>query len=392
MLEDKKYFLRYMIILAMMSSMGLLASDIYIPAMPYLVNKLNTTQSMLQLTLGIYLFCLAVSQIFIGFLSDIYGRRKVLLVGFILYTFASLGCSLSYSIDSLIIFRFFQAIGASAGLVVGRATISDQFDLSESAKIYSIIYPIVAVSPAIAPLIGGYLSSFLGWQYTFGFVFVFGVVLIVLTYLFLAETNKNKANKKIFHIFNDYPTLLRDKRFLSFVIPVCLLYGTWFTYLSQSTFLFKQINYSEHTVGYFYIPLTIMIFLGNILNKYLISKGIRTERVFYIGLMFFLSGGIIFILIRIFQDFNSAYEIIVPMSIVSVSNGIVLPLGIASAINIFKEKSGVASGLVGFMQIGFSAICASFIGKLFGINFTVLATTILLMSVLSILIYTLMKE
>ena len=82
-----------MIILAMMSSMGLLASDIYIPAMPSLSNALSTTDSSLQLTLGVYLFGLAISQIFIGFLSDIYGRRKILLLGFSIYIVASIFCS-----------------------------------------------------------------------------------------------------------------------------------------------------------------------------------------------------------------------------------------------------------------------------------------------------------
>ena len=115
--NDKKYFIRYMIILAMMSSMGLLASDIYLPAMPNLATALSTTDSSLQLTLGIYLFGLAISQIFIGFLSDIYGRRIILLLGFCIYIVASICCSYSCSIQTLIIFRFIQAIGASAGLV-----------------------------------------------------------------------------------------------------------------------------------------------------------------------------------------------------------------------------------------------------------------------------------
>ena len=235
-INDKKYFIRYMIILAMMSSMGLLASDIYLPAMPNLATALSTTDSSLQLTLGIYLFGLAISQIFIGFLSDIYGRRKILLLGFSVYTTASIFCSFSHSIETLIIFRFIQSIGASAGLVVGRATISDQFSLKEATNIYNIIYPIVAISPAIAPFIGGYISTFFGWQATFEFVAIYGAVLLIVSFFFLKETNINRGHKKIFHIFHDYTSLISNTRFLSYVLPVCLVYGAWFTYLSQSTF------------------------------------------------------------------------------------------------------------------------------------------------------------
>lgn len=174
--NNKKDFIRYMVILAMMSSMGLLASDIYLPAMPSLSEALSTTDSSLQLTLGVYLFGLAISQIFVGFLSDIYGRRKILLIGFLIYVIASICCSFSSSIQTLIVFRFIQAIGASTGLVVGRATISDQFSLKEATNIYNIIYPIVAISPAIAPLIGGYIVTFFGWQATFEFVAIYGII------------------------------------------------------------------------------------------------------------------------------------------------------------------------------------------------------------------------
>ena len=256
-----------MIILTMMSSMGLLTSDIYLPAMPNLATALSTTNSSLQLTLGIYLFGLAISQIFIGFLSDIYGRRIVLLFGFCIYIVASICCSLSCSIQTLIIFRFIQAIGASAGLVVGRATISDQFNLKEATKIYNIIYPIVAISPAIAPLIGGYISTFFGWQATFQFVAIFGVILLVMSIFFLKETNQDIERKKLFYIFHDYPSLISNTTFLSYVIPVCLVYGAWFTYLSQSTFLFNEMGYAQHSVGYFYIPLAVMIYLGNFLGR-----------------------------------------------------------------------------------------------------------------------------
>ncbi|MEY8766530.1 MULTISPECIES: multidrug effflux MFS transporter [Francisella] len=390
-IKDKKYFFRYMVILAMMSSMGLLASDIYVPAMPSLSKALSTTSSSLQLTLGVYLFGLAISQIFIGFLSDIYGRRKTLLIGFGIYTIASICCGLSSSVHVLIICRFVQAIGASAGLVVGRATISDQFNLSEATKIYNIIYPIVAISPAIAPLIGGYISSFLGWQATFEFVAIYGIVLFIISFLFLKETNHNREQKKIIYIFHDYPLLISNYAFLSYLIPVCLLYGAWFTYLSQSTFLFNQMGYSQYTVGYFYIPLAIMIYLGNFFSKKVINIW-GSEKVFYIGLLSFLIGGVLFTAFYFLSSMNYAFEIIIPMSIVSISNGIVLPLGIASAINIFKDKSGVASGLVGFAQIGFSGLCASFIGKLFGINTFVLVITIFCMSILAFLSYILKSK
>jgi DHA1 family bicyclomycin/chloramphenicol resistance-like MFS transporter len=143
------------------------------------------------------------------------------------------------------------------------------------------------------------------------------------------------------------------------------------------------MGYAQHSVGYFYIPLAVMIYLGNLLGRKLMNR-FGNEVVFYIGLFSFLLGGLLFFSFNLVSNMNYASEMIIPMSIVSVSNGIVLPLSIASAINLFKNKSGVASGLIGFTQIGFSALCASFIGKLFGISISVLVITMLTMSILAI--------
>ncbi|MFT4694783.1 MAG: DHA1 family bicyclomycin/chloramphenicol resistance-like MFS transporter [Francisella sp.] len=134
-----------------------------------------------------------------------------------------------------------------------------------------------------------------------------------------------------------------------------------------------------------------MIYLGNLLGRKLMNR-FGNEVVFYIGLFSFLLGGLLFFSFNLVSNMNYASEIIIPMSIVSVSNGIVLPLGIASAINLFKNKSGVASGLIGFTQIGFSALCASFIGKLFGISISVLVITMLTMSILAISSHYILKK
>ena len=151
------------------------------------------------------------------------------------------------------------------------------------------------------------------------------------------------------------------------------------------------MGYTQHSVGYFYITLAMMIYVGNLAGKKLMNVW-TSEKVFYVGLLSFLCGSLLFFIFNLFSDMNYAFEIIIHMSIVSISNGIVLPLGIASAINIFKDKSGVASGLVGFAQIGFSGLCASFIGKLFGISIFVLVITILIMSILATLSHHFLKK
>lgn len=388
MLSKKEYFL-FIIIITMMSMMGLLASDVYIPALSQLSVELRATPSNIQLTLGVYLLGLSVFQLFCGPLSDHFGRRPVLLGGFVLYTVASLACVLAGSLEFLIIARFFQAIGACVGLVVGRAVIADLFNRDEASGVYNIVYPLVAASPAIAPFIGGYLTAWFGWRFTFLFVMLFGVVLLIMTAKFLRETRKPHSEdqpSRLTKIFSDIPGMIKNTGFLRYIVCICAIYGAWFTYLSEATFLFSKMGYSPHEIGYFYFPLAIAIYFGNFLCKRLVSR-IGLKNVFYIGQGFFILGSIIFFLGAIFMKATNPLEIILPMAIVAVANGIILPLGIPSAVALFPRASGSASGFVGFCQIGFSALCASFIGDWFGISELALASVLLVLSVGSLVLY-----
>lgn len=384
MTKQRKSFLMYMVVLTMMSTMGLIASDVYVPAMPMLASSLNASTVSVQFTLGIYLLGLSVSQLFAGPLSDHLGRRKVLLFGFVIYVLASIACALSVSIDMLLVSRFLQAVGACTGLVVGRATIADQFDLKEAAGIYNIVYPLVAASPAIAPLIGGYLATWFHWQATFVFVAIYGVVLLLLAIKFLPETLQKKSDDRILKVFVDSPKLLSNMTFVSYVVAICAIYGAWFTYLSQSTFLFQKMGFEVHQVGYFYIPLACMIYVGNLFSKVSVKR-IGVEKTFYFGLGFFLLGGVLFGLNLLVGGFSGALSLIIPMSVVSISNGIILPLGIASAINLFPNSAGSASGLVGFCQIGAASLCSTLIGRYFGISVEVLVISVLSLSVIALI-------
>ncbi len=374
--------------ITMMSMMGLLASDVYIPGLDKLTQALQATPSDIQLTLGLYLLGLSVFQLFYGPISDRYGRKPVLLIGFTLYTFASLACVFSHTIIELIIARFFQGVGACCGLVVGRAVIADKFDREQTIKVYNIVYPLVATSPAIAPFIGGYLTSWFSWRATFVFVTLFGMLLITMTALFLEETNQQRktADIKLTTIVANMPKMLRHPGFLSYLVCICAVYGAWFTYLAEGTFLFAKMGYHPHQIGYFYFPFVIAIYLGNYLCKRYVGK-FGVTRILCLGQMFFITGSLLLLLFVFILPMTNPIEIILPMTINAVANGIILPLAIPSAIALFPKISGSASGFVGFCQIGFSSLCASFVGKLFPISEMSLAAILVTFSLCSLLLY-----
>ncbi|OMO23693.1 hypothetical protein BH582_23670 [Vibrio sp. 10N.222.47.A9] len=382
---NKKYNERILlVILTMMSMMGLVASDIYIPGLRTLADDLNTSTNYVQLTIGVYLAGLACFQLIYGPLSDRLGRKPIILFGVVIYIIASLAAMYINSIEQLIVVRFFQASGACAGLVVGRAIISDLYSREQSVHVYNIIYPMVAASPAIAPLMGGYIIEYFGWRYSFLFVFTFGVILVLLVLFFFQETNirKESSEGSLRSIMYDYYSVVNNGKFWKYILCVLMLYGTWFTFLTQSSFIYHDLGYTEKEIGYFYIPLAFMIYVGSRISKLMTNK-IGIDSTFFLGLVIFCFGAGALFLSSYFSEITSAAQLIVPMALLATSNGIVLTLGISSAVSLNAEKSGSASAVVGFLQIGFSSLCASWFGYLFEISPMSMALEILTLSLIS---------
>lgn len=375
------------VILTMLSMMGLLASDIYLPAMNKMMSDFSTSEANIQLTIGCYLFGLAIFQLIYGPLSDQIGRKQIVVYGVVLYIIGSIGCGFSNNLSELIIFRFIQAIGACSGLVLGRAIMADIFPANEITNVYNIIYPLVAASPAIAPIIGGYLVTYFGWQSNFIFIGIFGLILLVLFFNFPETLKSQKKKFSIKVLISDYIVISKSFRFWGLTSIICCVYSSWFIYLTQSPFIFiGELNYLPKEVGYFYIPLAISIYIGNVLSKR-IKRRCGIEYALYVGCGFFLTGAcLLFISLNVFHIYN-ALQLILPMALLAISNGFILPLGIPSAISLKVGKAGSASGLVGFFQIFFSAVSSSLIAKIFKTSAATMSGSILILAVASIMFY-----
>ena len=154
----------FLLMLMLMSTAGLVGSDLYLPMMPAIGKVLHQDTPSMQLTLGIYLFGLSIGQLVLGPIIDRFGRKKPLIIGMMIYLLASMLCALSSSYSLLLLSRLIQALGACSGLIIGRAIVSDIFDAKEAGKVFSTIFPFVGMSPAISPVLGGFIGYYFGWQ------------------------------------------------------------------------------------------------------------------------------------------------------------------------------------------------------------------------------------
>src|SRR6266436_6796997 len=153
--------------LTMASSLGMVASTIYVPSIPAIASALETSIARVQFTFVGYLLAFALSMLVLGPLSDRYGRRQTIIVGLVLSALGSLACALSPTIDFLIAARIVQGIGACAGLVVGRAIIRDLWTREAGAQVIAGLAFVVTLLQAFAAVLGGYLHGWLGWRANF---------------------------------------------------------------------------------------------------------------------------------------------------------------------------------------------------------------------------------
>ncbi len=367
MLDRSHYF--FLVTITLMSSISLFATDVYLPALPEMAVYFNCTHAEIQLSFSVFLLGLASCQLLAGILSDRFGRKKVLIIGFLLFIVSSLACAFSTTLSQFLFFRLGQAIGGGVGSVMSRALIVDRYDRQGSVKIFSTVFPIVSLLAAIAPLIGGYITYFFTWQFTFIFVAGIGFTILMAS-MFLDNKKPAQTPKKInsvplgkWQVFLKGLNSIFNREFFGFVLIICACFSAFRSYIVESPFIFSAAGYSVEEIGRFYITIAITYIAGNLISKKLIDQ-MSLERVLKIGVLFFITGGLCMIgASHLFM--NNPYALIIAMSIVTLGNGFLFPVASTGAMTaVSSEFSGTASGILGASGFIAAAGCINWVGDL----------------------------
>src|SRR6478672_5659673 len=166
-INSKKGNNRFYLILTlgMLTAIGPFSIDMYLPAFPDIAKGLHTSVAQVMLSLSSFFIGISAGQLLYGPLLERFGRKRPLYAGLSIYLLASIGCALASSVNALILFRLLQALGGCAGMVAARAMVRDLFEVRQNAKVFSLLMLVVAVSPIVAPTLGGYVTAALGWRY-----------------------------------------------------------------------------------------------------------------------------------------------------------------------------------------------------------------------------------
>jgi len=373
---------------AVMVALGPLSTDMYLPALPGIAVELAADTGQVQLTLSVFLVGFACAQLVFGPLSDRFGRKPVLLASLVLFLLSSVACALATDIYTLIVFRFFQALGGSAGPVLGRAMVRDIHGAKNSGKVLSHIGSAMALAPAIAPIAGGYMTVYWGWPSIFWFLALFGSAACLLLQFKIAETAAAEFRhpRSLNKIVSDYSALLRDSRYLGYTLTCTFSFAGLFAFLSGSSFvIIEYFAIAEEKFGLLF-ALVVGGYLTGTLVGARLSHRFGHKKLVFIGAIITLLSGAAMFLFASGQPQN-VVSVILPMMCFMVGVGLVMPQSMAGALVDYPHIAGSASGLLGFIQMTVAASVGVFVGHGYdGTPFT-MSITIALMGFFTIGFY-----
>lgn len=346
----------WLVLLTVLIALPRVTLDMHLPALPAMADYFQTSDSQLQLTLTLYALGSAISLLVSGPLTDRFGRRPVLLAGLFLYVLATAACALADNIAVLIIARLFQALGGCCTTVIGRVIVRDYFDRNEQARLLGLISMAMAISPMAAPVLGSLMLPFIHWRGLFVLLGVIGAVLCLVVYRRLPETRPSEvAAAPPRGLPRIYGQLLRDRYFLRYSVAIGCVYSTYFPFISESSALLQRGFHLSATAYALVFAATISGYmLGANLFRRLVRR-FEADRLIVVGIAMNVLGSGILALASVALP-GEWLAIVLPMVLIMVSVGMVIPACQLSVLQPYGAIAGTASGLFFFTQMFLTAV------------------------------------
>lgn len=382
MQPHSKQFYILVLLLGALTSFGPLSIDMYLPAFPAMAKDLGVSQGRIELSLASFFIGMAFGQLVYGPISDRYGRKKPLYAGIFIYVLASIACALAPSADSLIFFRLLQALGACAGMVVSRAMVRDLFDHRESAQVFSLLMLVMGVAPILAPLAGGYILLYTGWQTIFWSLAVISALIFAMVAIYLPETRSPDETVKFSRSFHTYADIIRHREFLGYTLTAGFGQAGLFAYITGSSYVFiEHYGVSAENFGWFFGANAFGLIATSQINAWLLRRGMHPDQIMRFSLGFMALMGIALLTAALAHA--PLYILMIPLFLFMAMMGTVFPNAGAGALEHQKQRAGAASALAGMLQFCLSALAAGAVSLMHAQSAVPMAAVMALSGVLS---------
>ncbi|MEY3018433.1 MAG: hypothetical protein RL336_1568 [Pseudomonadota bacterium] len=385
--QSAEHSYRLLALLVLVSMVGPLATAIYMPAFPAMAKEFAVGPDQIQLTLTAYMLGLAISQLFCGAIADRFGRRPVMHVSLVIFALGSLASIFADSVHSLILYRTLQALGASTGMVLGRAIIRDTYSPAAGLHALSIVSSTVAIAPTMAPILGGYLVSHSGWQSTFVFLLGLGLITLLISYRALPETLKPEHVQSLHpqRMVSNFWSILKHREFLAYALPNGTMLFIHYAFLSSASFILIDVyGVSEVGFGLYYLMVNTGYVLGTVVGTRVRRNGFQHSFAVSAGLMSFSA---IANVITHFSGYESPFTLCFFYSFAAIGAGLFLPILVNGALQFFPEKAGTASSLMGCVQMLGGALGSAVLGALYDNSARPMVLTVAVCTVIMYALY-----
>lgn len=354
---SKKTYYSLILILGSLTALAPFSIDMYLPGFPAIAKDLNTTDAKVSLTLSGFFIGISVGQLLYGPLLDHFGRKKPLYFGLTIYILTSIACISVHNIDSLIVLRCIQALGACAATVASVAMVRDLFPVQDSAKVFSLLMLVLGVSPMIAPTVGGMVTANFGWQAVFIILTVIGIVLLLAVILWLPNSfQPDKSHSlKPEPIIRDFISVIVEPQFYTYALTGAVAFAGLFAYVSGSPMIFMNVfEVNEQVYGWIFAFLSIGFIGASQLNN-LVLRRFKSEKIVQVALRTQVMVGFIFLLASYNDWLNlglTIFLLFLFLSCIGFANPNMAALSLAP----FSKNAGTASALMGALQMGMGSL------------------------------------
>ncbi len=364
--SEKKRLLLLMILLLSVSQA---CTDIYVAALPQMTREFHTTLAKTNLTITVYTYAQAFFFLFIGVISDIFGRRPVLICCILVQICASFLIALSDSLWLMIIFRVFQALGSGAIYIVLRLIIKDVMEREEQIYAVGMLLIAMVVSPALAPVIGAWIIHFLSWRACFDGLGMALAILLLWFFLTVKESNSNLAKIRsnfsiIRHVLN-YVEVFTDRVYFSLMLVVGGTFASYFGFIALSSYMYiDEFKVSPLWYSYSYFGLALAFLLGNRIMLWLNNAGISAWSLIQKGVILSWCGLVIMGVGLFLPHYGVLVLVSLGLFMVRLATALINPPVQVLVTLHFDEKGAHALGLLSCMQYVFAGMGAALVAAL----------------------------
>lgn len=359
-MNKKKSYFNIILILGLLTAIGPFSIDMYLPAFPAIAAGLNTTVAQVMLSLSSFFIGISAGQLIYGPLLERFGRKKPLYFGLVAYLVASAGCVFTSSVESLIWFRFLQALGSCAGMVTSRAIVRDLFEVKDNAKVFSSLMLVVAVSPIIAPTVGGYVTAAFGWRYVFAVLMAVDVLIILAVIFWLPESKAGNPHHSLKpkDVTKNFFDILVHPQFYIYALTGAVTASGLYAYISGSPQVFIELfGVSEKQYGWIFAIIAVGIITMSQVNTLMLKKH-HSEKIIRTALIIQSAIGLALVTVAFFH-IGGLYVTIALIFLYVSCQGFIFPNASALTLAAFGHSAGNASALMGAIQMGIGALASA---------------------------------